>query len=49
VSEQDWLVVCVEHTIGLEIVLDTSRTPSYRGSRGCSFSLFGDSANLDAR
>jgi hypothetical protein len=50
VSVQDRCTVCTKHTIGLEIVLDASDdTPRYEGQVEARFSLFGDSANLDAR
>jgi hypothetical protein len=50
VSVQDRCTVCNKHTIGLEIVLDASdSTPRYEGQVEAQFSLFGDSANLDAR
>jgi hypothetical protein len=35
---QDWCTVCVEHTVGLEIVLEApDRTPRCRGSCGNLF------------
>jgi hypothetical protein len=50
VSVQDRCMVCTEHTIGSENVLDT-----HDGTARCldrvksRFGLFADSANLDAR
>jgi hypothetical protein len=47
---QDRCTVCTKHTRGLEIILDASDgTPRYEGQVEARFSLFGDSANLDAR
>jgi hypothetical protein len=49
VSEQYRCTVCAICTIGLEIILDApDGTPSSRGSSGCWFGLFEDSAKLDA-
>jgi hypothetical protein len=50
VSVQDRCTVCTKHTIGIEIILDASDgTPRFEGQVEARFSLFGDSANLDAR
>jgi len=47
---QDRCMVCVERTIGSEIVLDTpDGTTSNEAQVGTHFGPFGDSANLDAR
>jgi hypothetical protein len=50
VSVQDRCTVCAKYTIGLEIILDTpGGTPSGEAQVEARFSLFGDSANLEAR
>jgi hypothetical protein len=48
---QDWCTVCVERTIGIEIILDApDSTPlGDEAQVDARFGLFGDSANLDAR
>jgi hypothetical protein len=47
---QDRCTVCVERTIGSEIILDASDgTLGDEAQLDARFSLFGDSANLDAR
>jgi hypothetical protein len=47
---EDWCMVCVERTVGLERVLEAPvETPRGRGSGGALFSPFGDSDNLHAR
>ena len=49
-SVQDRCMVWVRHTIGSEIVLDaTDGTARYKAQVEAHFSLFRDSANLDAR
>ena len=46
----DRCTVCVERTIGSEIILDAhDGTTSYEAQVEARFSLFGDCANLDAR
>ena len=46
---QDRCTVCVEHTIGLDIILDTPNgTPRRRGSCGISFP-FGYSVSVSVR
>jgi hypothetical protein len=50
VSVQDRCTISIEHTIGIEIVLDASM--GLLGDKAqvqARFGLFGDSANLDAR
>jgi hypothetical protein len=50
VSVQDMCTVCTERTVGLVTILDkTNGTPRLRAKVEARFSLFGDSANLDAR
>ena len=50
VSVQDRCMVCARRTLGSEIVLDaTDGTTSYKAQVEAHFSLFRDSANLDAR
>jgi hypothetical protein len=47
---RDWCTVCVEHTIGLEIVLDAlDGSPGEEAQVDARFGLFRHSANLDAR
>jgi hypothetical protein len=42
--------VCVQRTISSKIILDApDGTPRRRGTRGCSFCLFGHRPNLDTR
>jgi hypothetical protein len=49
-SVQDRCTVCTEHTIGIEIILDThDGTFGDEGQVEARFGLFGDSATLDAR
>ena len=43
---QDRSTVCAKHSIGSEIILDT---PNGEAQVEARFSLFGDSANVDAR
>jgi hypothetical protein len=46
---QDRCTVCAKHTIGLKIILDApDGTPRWEAQVEDQFSLFGDSANLDA-
>jgi hypothetical protein len=50
VSLQDRCMVCAERKRDSKIVLDApDGTPRGQGSSGAHFSLFADSANLDAR
>jgi hypothetical protein len=50
VSVQDRCMVCANHTIGLEIVLEAPEgAPRSMAQLEARFSLFRDSANLDAR
>ena len=47
---QDRCMVCAEHIIGSEIVMDTpDGTPRRRGSCGISFGLFGYGVSVSAR
>ena len=47
---QDRCMVCVEHTIGSEIILDAPNgAPGDEAQVEDHFSTFGDSANLDVR
>ena len=47
---QDRCMVCVEHTIGSEIILDAPNgAPGDEAQVEDCFGTFGDSANLDAR
>ena len=47
---QDQCTVCVERTIGSEIVLDApDGSPRLRGSCGISFGPFGDGVSVDVR
>jgi hypothetical protein len=47
---EDRCTVCTEHTICIEIVLDTlDGTPRYEAQVEARFGLFGDSTSLDAR
>jgi hypothetical protein len=47
---QDRCTVCAKHTIGPENILDAADgTPSDKAKVDARFSLFGNSANLDAR
>jgi hypothetical protein len=46
----DRFTVCAEHTIDLEIIMDTpDRTPSDVGHVKSCFSLFGDNVSVSAR
>jgi hypothetical protein len=50
VSIQDRCMVCAKRTISSVIVLDAPNgTPWYEAQMEACFSLFGDSATLDAR
>jgi hypothetical protein len=50
VSVQDWCTVCAKRTIGSEIILDApDALHSHNAQVEARFSLFGDSANLEAR
>jgi hypothetical protein len=47
---QDRCPVCTEHTVSSEIILDApDGSPRFEAQVKAHFSLFGDSANLDAR
>ena len=47
---QDSCMVCAEHTIGSEIILDTpDGSPTWCGQVEARFSTFGDIVSLDAR
>ena len=47
---KDHCMVCVERTIGSEIVLEApDGSPRCRGSCGISFGLFGDGVSVDVR
>jgi hypothetical protein len=47
---RDWCTVCVERTIGSEIILDSlGGTARGRAQVDARFGLFRHSANLDAR
>jgi hypothetical protein len=50
VSVQGWSMVCIEHNIGIEIVLDElDPTTCDEAQVEALFDLFGDSDSLDAR
>jgi hypothetical protein len=50
VSAQDWCMVCTEHTIGIEIVLEAlDRLLGDEAQVEAQFCPFGDSATLGAR
>jgi hypothetical protein len=49
VSVQDGCMVCTNHTIGTEIILDEPNgTPRFEAQVEAHFSLFRDGADLDA-